>query len=96
MPYALKCSKTKIYADDASLGHGELPRTEFEITEEFIKQKTCVKYMGIQIDNQLQWKEHVASVLLKVSQTIGMIGYAKKFLPAETLNCFFTDWSNHT
>ena len=45
----------------------ELLRTEFKITEEFIEQNTCVKYLGIQIDSWLKWKGHVASVLLKVS-----------------------------
>ena len=60
--------------------NGELLWTEFRITEEFIEQKTCVKYLGIQIDNQLKRKEHVASVSLKVSRAIGMIKHAKQFL----------------
>ena len=34
--------------------NGELPRTELIITEEFIEQKTCIKHLGIQIDNQLK------------------------------------------
>ena len=33
---------------------GELLKREFKITEEFIEQKTCIKYLGIQIDNQLK------------------------------------------
>ena len=63
--------------------NGELLWTNFKISEELIDQETCVKYLGIQIDNQLKWKEHVASVSLKVSRAIGMIKYAKKFFCTE-------------
>ena len=42
--------------------NGEPLRTEFKISEELIEHSTCVKYLGIQIDNQLKWKYHVASV----------------------------------
>ena len=140
MPYALKYSKTTMYADDTSLAYsaksvsdisnvmnyeleslrkwlfsnklslnvakttsmligtrnrlqdksnGELHRTNFNISDELIEQKTCVKYLGIQIDSQLKWKEHVESVSLKVSRAIGMIKYAKKFLPTETLKLLY-------
>ena len=140
MPYALKCSKITMYADDTCLAfsaknvdniskimnnelqnlrkwlysnklslnvakttsiligtkkalqdksNGELLRAEFKIQGELIEQRTCVKYLGIQIDNQLKWKEHVASVSLKVSLSIGMIKYAKRFLPTETLKLLY-------
>ena len=48
-----------------------------------------------QDDNQLEWKEHVTSLSLNVSQAVGMIRYAKNSLPTKTLNCFIADWSNH-
>ena len=41
--------------------NGELLRTEFKTAEEVIEQKTCVKYLGIQIDNQLKM-ERICSV----------------------------------
>ena len=113
MPYALKCSKVTMYADDTSLAYsaknvndiakvinyelenlrkwlysnklslnvakttsmlidtkkklqdksnGEPLRTNFRISGELIEQKTGVKYLGILIDNQLEWKDHVSSV----------------------------------
>ena len=66
---------TKNAVQDKS--NGKLLRTNFKISEELNEQKTCVKYLGIQIGNKLKWKEHVASVSLKVSLAIGMIKYAK-------------------
>ena len=58
-------------------------RTDFKISEEETEQTTCVNHACIQIDNQLKWKEHVASVSLKVFRVraIGAIKYANKFLP---------------
>ena len=53
--------------------NGELLRTNFSISEELIEQMTCVKYLGIQIDSQLKWTEHVASVPLDISRAMGMI-----------------------
>ena len=55
----------------------------------FTLYRTCVKCLGIQIDNQLKWKEHIASVSLKVSRAAGMIKYAKKLLPKETLKLLY-------
>ena len=43
----------------------------------------------IQIVNQLKWKEHVESVSVKISRAIGMIKYAKMFLPTEALKLLY-------
>ena len=57
--------------------NGELLRAEVKISGERIDQRTSVEHLGILIDSQLKWKEHVPSVSLKVSRGIGMIKYAK-------------------
>ena len=44
-----------------------------------IVQKT--KYLGIQIDNTLDWKEHTKTISSKVSRGIGFLKHAKSFLP---------------
>ena len=48
-----------------------------------IIQKT--KYLGVQIDNSLNWKEHIKTVSSKVAGAIGFLKHAKTFLPKETL-----------
>ena len=78
---------TKTALQDKS--SGEILETEFKIIEEINEQKTCVKYLVIQIDNQLKWEEHVASVSLKVSRAIEVITYTKIFRPTETLKLLF-------
>ena len=53
-----------------------------------IIQKT--KYFGVQIDNSLNWKEHIKTVSTKVSRAIGFLKHAKTFLPKETLKTLYT------
>ena len=48
-----------------------------------IIQKT--KYLGVQIDNSFNWKEHIKTVSAKVSRAIGFLKHAKMFLRQETL-----------
>ena len=53
-----------------------------------IIQKT--KYLGVQIDNSLNWKEHIKTVSTKVSRAIGFLKHAKTFLRQETLKTLYT------
>ena len=53
-----------------------------------IIQKT--KYLGVQIDNSLNWKEHIKTVSTKVLRAIGFLKHAKTFLGQETLKTLYT------
>ena len=53
-----------------------------------IIQKT--KYLGVQIDNSLNWKENIKTVSTKVSRAIGYLKHAKTFLRRETLMTLYT------
>ena len=35
------------------------------------------KYLGVRVDNSLDWKEHINSISAKVSRAIGLVKYAK-------------------
>ncbi len=48
-----------------------------------VAQKT--KYLGVQIDCSLDWKEQIKSISGKVSRAVGFLKYSKKYLPRETL-----------
>ena len=53
-----------------------------------VVQKT--KYLGVQIDFSLDWKEQIKAVSAKVSRAIGFLKHAKKFLPGVTLENLYT------
>ena len=39
------------------------------------------KYLGVQVDNSLDWKGHIKSISTKVSRAVGLLKCAKRFLP---------------
>ena len=46
-----------------------------------LKCKDYVKYLGILIDKNLNWKAHIFLVAFKISKTIGMIAKLRLFVP---------------
>ena len=53
-----------------------------------VVQKT--KYLGVQIDCSLDWKEQVNAVATKVSRANGFLRHAKSFLPKASLKTLYT------
>ena len=53
-----------------------------------VVQKT--KYLGLQIDCSLDWKEKIKAVSTKVSSAIGFLRHAKSFLPMASLKTLYT------
>ena len=69
-----------------SLGlNDDMASPDFQIKEDRIAYKSNVKYLGVQIDSQLSWKEHITVALSKTSRGVGMLKYSKKFLSLETV-----------
>ena len=50
-----------------------------------LEQRSYIKYLGVLIDQNLSWKIHVNSVIIKISQTIGMIAKLRHFVPSTVL-----------
>ena len=50
---------------------GELIQAHFKISGEAIEQKTSVKYLGVILDNQMKWKDHINLISSKV---LGLLG----------------------
>ena len=48
----------------------------------FVKQNT---YRNVFIDYKLSWKNHIGSVALKISKTIGLLSKLRHFVPTHTL-----------
>ena len=43
------------------------------INKKAIEQKSYVKYLGVLIDEHLNWKEHICNVTKKISRSVGII-----------------------
>ena len=69
--------------------NGENLLPNFALDGEPILHKNATKYLGVQIDNQLKWKDHISQVSSKVVRAIGYIKYATKCVPRETLRLLY-------
>ena len=61
----------------------EINGTELEIVSK-------IKYLGVLLDNSLEWKDQVRAVSLKVSRGLGILKHAKKFLPFSAFTSLYT------
>ena len=48
-----------------------------------------VKYLDVQVDHQLKWTSQLALTTNKISRGIGMIRYAKQYLPISTVKTMY-------
>ena len=58
----------------------------FSIGDQAIEMTTDLKYLGLQIDCQLKWDKHIDTFKTKANRSLGLIKYAKKYLPSDVLN----------
>ena len=49
------------------------------------EHKSYIKYLGVLIDENLSWKNHLDCVITKISKTIGMIAKLRHFVPSSVL-----------
>ena len=50
-----------------------------------IERRTCVRYLGMYIDENLKWHSHIAHVVLNISRNLGIMGRAKAYLSSKEL-----------
>ena len=48
-----------------------------------------VKYLGVQVDNSLHWREQIKVISSKVSKAVGLLKHAKIFLPESSLRSLY-------
>ena len=50
-----------------------------------LEHKSYIKYLGVLIDKNISWKNHLDCVITKISKTIGMIAKLRYFVPSSVL-----------
>jgi len=51
------------------------------ISNYVIEQVKCTKFLGMLVDENLNWFEHTKSVTKKIARSIGVIKHLRKYLP---------------
>ena len=59
---------------------------QFFVGDSHVENVDRTKYLGVIIDRNLSWEEHVNNLRTKVSRAIGFLKYSRKFLPQNTLS----------
>ena len=62
---------------------------ELKVREKKLEVVQKTKYLGMQIDCSLDWKEQIQAVSSKVSSAIGFLKHAKSFLPMTSLKTLY-------
>ena len=57
----------------------------FKVGEETVSIIKEAKYLGVIIDQYLNWKEQIIAIKKKVSRGIGMLKYSQRYLPLLTI-----------
>ena len=59
-----------------------------------LTKKQCVKYLGVFIDEKLNWKNHIQHVDLKLSKGIGLLSKIRHYVPNSVLKSLFYSFIN--
>ena len=66
------------------------PKINLHINEENLDMIGSNKYLGVQIDSELKWREHITFTIGKISRAMGMLRYGKKYLPLDMVKNMYT------
>jgi len=56
-------------------------KINLHVNEDNLARIGSNKYLGVQIDSELKWREHITFAIGRISRAMGMLKYAKKYLP---------------
>jgi hypothetical protein len=60
-----------------------------KINNDFLKQVLFIKFLGVIIDQNLTWKNHISSVLQSVMKSTGLIAKLRHFTNRNTLKLIY-------
>ena len=64
-------------------------KIKFEINGDQIAELESTKYLGVILDQNLNWKKHISHVSTKLSKYIGLLYKLRHFVPKSTLSSLY-------
>ena len=75
----------------------ELAKIEIKINNQILAEVSDAKYLGVYIDNKLQWETHINNIKLRLSKGIGILAKIRHYVPSQVLrSLYFTFINSHT
>ena len=66
-----------------------LKMPELKIGNSIIKRKSSVKFLGVMLDENISWKEHIKTTEKKLAKNIGLLYRAKPYLDEMSLKTIY-------
>ena len=65
------------------------PKLSVKISDTEIEEKTVTNFLGVQVDNKLTWKAHIAHICNKVSKSIAILRLVRSIFPKNILKMIY-------
>jgi hypothetical protein len=74
-----------------------LKNIDIKINNETLKEVDNAKYLGVYMDNKLNWNVHIDNIKLRLSKGISILSLIRHYVPESTLrSLYFTFINSHT
>ena len=75
----------------------KLNEIEIKINNQPLAEVTSAKYLGVYLDNKLQWDVHIDNIKLRLSKGVGILAKIRHYVPKSVLrSLYFTFINSHT
>ena len=62
---------------------------DLKIANNRIERKKAIKFLGVMLDENVNWQEHIRTVENKIAKNIGLLYRAKYLLNESSLKCIY-------
>ena len=77
-------------------GHKSTDRVTLKLHHTKLFESSKIKYLGLILDNKLDWKAHIAELSKKLSRAIGLLYKIRNFCPLSVLrSLYFSIFNSH-
>ena len=66
-----------------------IPQLDLRIAQTSLKRSSCINYLGLYVDSNLSWKDHIDYVCKKVKKSISVLSKLRHFVTTTVLKTLY-------
>ena len=78
-------TKNSIFSQSEQKGRYSAPFTKIKYKYREIERQECLKFLGVLLDENIFWKEHIKYIESKIAKNIGLLYKAKPYIDQHSL-----------
>ena len=67
----------------------DLDEVKLILDNNILERTTCTKFLGVFLDEKLNWSQHLSNITVKISRGLGMIGRVRNVFPNDVLQMLY-------